>query len=99
MLHVLVTVAVGGPGPVLGQGWDASPLLLAAMLAVLLWRTHTRLRTGILLLIALVGGIVLDLLDAAIGISTATTIALIALGIAVVGMRRWRTARAAPEGV
>ena len=99
MLHALATVAVGGPGPVLGQGWDPAPLLLAAMLALLLWRSRLRLRTGALLAIALVGGIMLDLLDAAIGLSTATTLALIGLGMAVVGIRRRRTPRAAPEGV
>jgi hypothetical protein len=100
MLHLLGAVAVGGMPPALRPGpWDAAPLLLAAMLALLLWRSRLHLRAGALLAIALVGGIALDLLDAAIGVSTATTIALIGLGIAVVGMRRRRTPRAASGGV
>jgi hypothetical protein len=100
MLHVLATVAVGGMPPALSPGrWDAAPLLLAAMLALLLWRIRVRLPAGALLVIALVGGTVLDLVDAAIRISTATTIALIGLGIAVIGIRRRRTPRAASEGV
>jgi hypothetical protein len=92
MGHLLATLAVGGPGPVLPQGWDAGPLVLAATLTILMRWGRLPVRLGTLFAIALLGGIALDLVGAAVGISTPQSIALLALGFSPVAMRRTRTA-------
>ena len=84
--------AVGGPGPTLGMGWDAAPLVLAVWLAVLMRWARLPLRVGRLLSLALLGGLALDLVDDAVGLSLATTVAVLGLGFAVVAARRPRAA-------
>jgi uncharacterized membrane-anchored protein len=93
MLHLLGAVAVGGMPPALRPGpWDAAPLVLAIALALLMRRAHLRLPTVMLLAVSLLGGLVLDSIDDAVGISLATSIAVLALVYAGVSVRRSRTA-------
>ena len=92
MAFAPIPPGVGGPGPILDQGWDAAPLVLAVMLALLMRWARISLRTGALLLTALLGGMALDLLGDMAGISLATTIAVVALGFALVALKRTRRA-------
>jgi hypothetical protein len=92
MAFASAPLAVGGPGPVLDQGWDVAPLVLAVALALLMRWARVPLRSGALLSAALVGGVALDLVGDVARISSATAIAVVALGFAVVALKRTRHA-------
>jgi hypothetical protein len=85
-------LAVGGPGPILEQGWDIAPLVLAVMLALLMRWARIPLRTGALLAAALLGGMALDLVGDVAKIPLGTTIAVATLGFALVALKRTRRA-------
>jgi hypothetical protein len=84
-------LAVGGPGPVLDQGWDPAPVLFGALLVLLVRWVRLPLRLGTLLLIAGVGAVILDVVSDAIDASVATTCAVVVLVFAVVAAKRTRT--------
>ena len=89
MAWSLPSLAVGGPGPVLGQGWDAAPILLMVALVVLMRWAHIRLRF-VSLLAAVLAGLLLDLITDALHISLLTTIAVMCLIFAMVALQRTR---------
>jgi hypothetical protein len=66
--------------------------VLAVWLVVLMRWARLPLRIGTLLSIALIGGIALDLVGDAVGLSLVTTLAVLGLGFAIVAMRRTRAA-------
>jgi uncharacterized membrane-anchored protein len=91
MGHPLATVAVGGMPPALTPGgWDGAPLVLTISLILLLRWARFHLRFGVLVGVALLGGLAIDLIDDAIGISLATAVALLALTFTVVAVWRAR---------
>jgi hypothetical protein len=89
-VEFLTLLAVGGPGPTIGAGWDAAPLALIATLIVLMrWAgIHLRART---LACAVAGGLLIDLMTDAIHMSFLTTMALLTLVFAVIALRRMRS--------
>ena len=91
MSESLTLLAVGGPGPVLGQGWDAAPILLMLTLVVLMRWARIRLRF-FSLLAAVFGGLLLDLVTDALHMSLLTTIAVMCLVFAMVALKRTRAA-------
>jgi hypothetical protein len=91
MLRFIGWLAVGGPGPVLDLRWDPAPLLFGALLVVLVRWVRLPLRLGTLLLVAGVGGVTLDVVSDAVGVSVATTCAVVVLVFAVVAAKRTRT--------
>jgi uncharacterized transporter YbjL len=83
------SLAVGGPGPVLGQGWDAAPILLMVTLVVLMRWARIRI-WFVSLLGAVIGGLLLDLVTDALHMSLPTTIAVMCLIFAMVALQRTR---------
>jgi hypothetical protein len=83
------SLAVGGPGPVLGQGWDAAPILLSVTLVVLMRWARIPLRFTSLMA-AVLGGLLLDLVTDALRMSLLTTIAVMCLIFVLVALRRTR---------
>jgi hypothetical protein len=89
---VSAPLGVGGPGPVLDQGWDVAPLVFAVVLVLLVRWARIPLRGGALLAAALLGGVALDLIGDVARLPVATTVAVLALGFAVVALKRTRHA-------
>jgi hypothetical protein len=83
------TLAVGGPGPTLGQGWDAAPLILTVTLLVLMWWARIPVRPASLLG-AVAAGLILDLATDALHVSLLTAIAVLSLIFAFVALQRTR---------
>lgn len=81
-----VLVAVGGPNLVSGDGWDAAPLLLAAVLLLLTRGAGGRFRASTVVGAA-VGGIAIDILTDALVVSPLVILAPIVLVMAVVAFR------------
>jgi hypothetical protein len=86
-VHALLSIAVGGPHVFTGDGWDPAPLILAVTLAALLRWSGIPLR-GPVLLWALLSGLLLDLVADAFDLSIGTVIAVVAIAIAIVTLRR-----------
>jgi len=86
-VEFLTLLAVGGPGPTIGGGWDAAPLVLIVTLIVLMrWAgIHLRART---LACAVAGGLLIDLVTDAIHAPFLTTMALLTLVFALIALRR-----------
>jgi hypothetical protein len=80
-------VAVGVPFRFMGDGWDPAPLVLTIALVVLLRLAGLSLRVPVLVG-AVLGGLVLDLLTDAIDLSLATAIAVLALACTIVALAR-----------
>lgn len=80
-------LAVGGPGPVLGQGWDAAPILLSVTLVVLMRWARIPL-SFVSLLGAVLGGLLLDLVTDALHVSLPTTMAVMCLVFAMLALQR-----------
>ncbi len=83
------SLAVGGPGPVLGQGWDVAPILLMVTFVVLMRWARIRLRFASLMA-AVLGSLLLDLVTDALQVSLMTTIAVMCLAFAMVALQRTR---------
>jgi uncharacterized transporter YbjL len=83
------SLAVGGPGPVLGQGWDAAPILLMVTLVVMMRWARVRL-SFVSLLGAVFGGLLVDLVTDALHVSLMTTICVMYLLLAMVALQRTR---------
>jgi hypothetical protein len=86
-VELLSLLAVGGPGPTIGGGWDAAPLGLIVTLIVLMRWAGIHLRAGTLAT-AVAGGLLIDLVTDAIHVSFLTTMALLTLVFAVIALRR-----------
>jgi hypothetical protein len=87
MPEFLTLLAVGGPGPTIEGGWDVAPLVLVVMLLVLMrWAgIHVHART---LTYAVAGGLLIDLMTDVIHLPFLTTMALLTLVFALIGLRR-----------
>lgn len=83
------SLAVGGPGPILGQGWDAAPILMMVTLVMLMRWARVRLSV-VSLLGAVLGGLVLDLATDGLHVSLLTTIAVMCLVFAMIALQRTR---------
>jgi hypothetical protein len=79
----LIILGVGGPYLVSGEGWDPAPLLLAAMLLMLLGGAGARLRLS-RVIVAIAGGIAIDLLTDALVVSPIVAVAPIVVALAFV---------------
>ena len=80
-------LAVGGPNPVSGEGWDVAPLVLGiAVLALMRW-SRIPLRAPAILF-AVTAGLVLDPLTDAYRISLLATLSFLTLVFGVVALRR-----------
>ena len=88
---ILQLLGVGGPGPILGQGWDAAPILMMVTLVMLMRWARVRLSV-VSLLGAVFGGLLLDLVTDALHVSLLTTIAVMCLVFAMVALQRTRAA-------
>jgi hypothetical protein len=71
----------------MGDGWDPAPLVLAIAIVILLRLTGLPIRVPVLVG-AVLGGLVLDLLTDAFDLSLATAIAILALAFAIVALAR-----------
>jgi hypothetical protein len=80
-------VALGVPFRFMGDGWDPAPLVLAIALVILLRLAGLPIRVPVLVG-AVLGGLVLDLLTDAFDLSPATAIAILALAFAIVALAR-----------
>jgi hypothetical protein len=87
VLSPLDVLAVGGPNLLTADGWDAAPLLLMALFVVLLRSLGVRSWPRVLL-VALIAGLVVDLVTDALRLSFPTTLALIVLACALASLRR-----------
>ncbi len=80
-------LGVGGPHVFVGDGWDVAPIVLAVAILVLLRSFGLRVR-GAALLVALGGGLILDLVTDAGRLRPATVIAVLGIASGVVALRR-----------
>ena len=79
-------LATGHPAWPIHPVWDFAPLLISILLIVLFRAAHITLRPGVVVA-AFVGGLMLDTLTDAVGISTATSIGVIAAMAALMALR------------
>ena len=82
------TIAVGVPHRFVGGGWDPAPLLLAIAAIVLLRLARVPLGLLPALGVAVVCGVLLDLVTDVFGVSPATTVAVLAMPVAIVALAR-----------
>jgi hypothetical protein len=87
MIGILRSLAVGGPGPVIAGGWDAAPLVLIVTLLVLMRWAGIRLHARTLV-VAVAGGLLIDLVTDAVDLPFLTTLALLTLVFALIALRR-----------
>jgi hypothetical protein len=83
----LTLLAVGGPGPTIGGGWDFAPLALIVTLICLMRWAGIHLRAGTLAC-AVAGGLLIDLVTDASHVPFLVTMALLTLIFAVIALRR-----------
>ena len=82
----MIILGVGGSYLVSGEGWDPAPLLLAALLLMLLGGAGVRLRLS-RVIVAIAGGMAIDLLTDALVVSPIVAVAPIVVALAFVAFR------------
>jgi hypothetical protein len=81
------SLAVGGPNLVSGERWDVAPFVLVAALLLLMRWARIPLRTPAVCSAA-AGGLLLDPLIDASGMSLPVALAVLTLGFGIVALRR-----------
>ena len=89
MQAVGASLATGHPAWPVDPTWDFSPLIISVLLIVLLRAARIPLRP-VALVGAFAGGLVLDTLTDAMGVSTVTTMGALVAASALLALRRPR---------